>query len=81
MKHIEEIKRIIDEYARIEKSMAELQQQTDSIILKKNLMELSLIKVREEERLLIDKIKAETGCAPDFYKILKLVNDESSRMV
>jgi hypothetical protein len=78
MNHQEQIKKIISDYNRIRRSLALLEEQTRLLTLQKNQVELELVKIREAETLLIDKIKAETGQAPDFYKIIQELNEESA---
>lgn len=77
MRHLEEIKKIISDYNRIRKSLSIIEEQTRLLTLQKNQVELELAKLREAETLLIDKIKSETGQAPDFYKIIQELNEES----
>ena len=77
MRHLEEIKKIISYYNRIRKSLSIIEEQTRLLTLQKNQVELELVKLREAETLLIDKIKSETGQSPDFYKIIQELNEES----
>jgi DNA-binding transcriptional MerR regulator len=77
MRHLEEIKKIISDYNRIRKSLSIIEEQTRLLTLQKNQVELELVKLREAETLLIDKIKSETGQSPDFYKIIQELNEES----
>ena len=71
MKYIEQIKKIVLSYNKIQQSLNLLEEQARILNLSKNSIELQLAEVKESERLLIDKIKSETGEVPDFYKILQ----------
>jgi hypothetical protein len=77
MKYAKELRKIVSDYSRIRKSLELLEEQTKLLTLQKNQVELELAQIREDETLLIDKIKAETGESPDFYKILKELHEES----
>ena len=70
MKH-QKIKTIVLNYDKIQQSLNLLEEQAHILNLSKNAIELQLAEVKESERLLIDKIKSETGEVPDFYKILQ----------
>jgi hypothetical protein len=76
MKYTNEAKIIVDKYAKIAKDMKLLEEQTKLLLLRKQQIELELMKVREEERTLIDKIKSETGESPDFYALMQAMNSE-----
>lgn len=76
MNHFEEIKLIIKRYNLVNQSAQILEDQTKILEMKKTEIELNLAQIREDERTLIDKIKAETGETPDFYKILQDINNE-----
>lgn len=76
MEYTKEAKIIVDKYTKIAKDMKLLEEQTSLVLLRKQQIELELMKVREEERTLIDKIKQETGEALDFYAILRAMNSE-----
>ena len=71
MKYIEQIKKIVLSYNKIQQSLNLLEEQAAILNLSKNSIEFQLAEVKESERLLIDKIKSETGEVPDFYKILQ----------
>ena len=71
MKYIDQIKKIVLNYNKIQQSLNLLEEQAHILNLSKNAIELQLAEVKESERLLIDKIKSETGEVPDFYKILQ----------
>jgi hypothetical protein len=71
MKYIDQIKKIVLNYNKIQQSLNLLEEQAHILNLSKNAIELQLAEVKESERLLIDKIKFETGEVPDFYKILQ----------
>ena len=71
MKYSKELRKIVADYSRIRKSLESLEEQTKQLTLQKNQVELELAQIREDETLLIDKIKSETGEVPDFYKILQ----------
>mgnify|MGYP003337707832 FL=1 len=77
MKYLTEIKKIISDYTRINRSLSLLEEQTQLLTVQKNQVELELAMVKESESLLIDKIKSETGEDPDFYKIIQKLNEES----
>jgi len=77
MKYAKELRKIVDDYSRIRKSLELLEEQAKQLTLQKNQVELELAQIREDETLLIDKIKTETGQDPDFYKILQELNEES----
>ena len=66
-----QIKTIVLNYDKIQQSLNLLEEQAHILNLSKNAIELQLAEVKESERLLIDKIKSETGEVPDFYKILQ----------
>ena len=70
MKYLDQIKKIVLNYNKIQQSLNLLEEQAHILNLSKNAIELQLAEVKESERLLIDKIKSETGEVPDFYKIL-----------
>ncbi len=79
MKHLSEIREIVARYLSIRRSLDSLEQQTRALELQKNQIELQLAKVREDESLLIDRIKSETGEEPDFYKITQgLINEANT---
>jgi predicted nucleic acid-binding Zn-ribbon protein len=78
MKYTKELRKIVADYSRIRKSLESLEEQTKQLTLQKNQVELELAQIREDETLLIDKIKTETGQAPDFYKILQELNEEAN---
>jgi hypothetical protein len=71
MKYLDQIKKIVLNYDKIQQSLNLLEEQAHILNLSKNAIELQLAEVKESERLLIDKIKSETGEVPDFYKILQ----------
>ena len=71
MKYLDQIKKIVLNYNKIQQSLNLLEEQAHILNLSKNAIELQLAEVKESERLLIDKIKFETGEVPDFYKILQ----------
>jgi hypothetical protein len=71
MKYLDQIKKIVLNYNKIQQSLNLLEEQAHILNLSKNAIELQLAEVKESERLLIDKIKSETGEVPDFYKILQ----------
>jgi hypothetical protein len=71
MKYLDQIKTIVLNYDKIQQSLNLLEEQAHILNLSKNAIELQLAEVKESERLLIDKIKSETGEVPDFYKILQ----------
>ena len=71
MKYLDQIKKIVLNYDKIQQSLNLLEEQAHILNLSKNAIELQLAEVKESERLLIDKIKFETGEVPDFYKILQ----------
>jgi len=71
MKYLDQIKKIVLNYDKIQQSLNLLEEQAHILNLSKNSIELQLAEVKESERLLIDKIKSETGEVPDFYKILQ----------
>ena len=71
MKYLDQIKKIVLNYDKIQQSLNLLEEQAHILNLSKNEIELQLAEVKESERLLIDKIKSETGEVPDFYKILQ----------
>ena len=71
MKYLDQIKKIVLNYDKIQQSLNLLEEQARILNLSKNSIELQLAEVKESERLLIDKIKSETGEVPDFYKILQ----------
>ena len=71
MKYIDQIKKIVLNYNKIQQSLNLLEEQAHILNLSKNAIELQLAEVKESERLLIDKIKSETGEVPDYYKILQ----------
>lgn len=71
MKYLDQIKTIVLNYDKIQQSLNLLEEQAHILNLSKNAIELQLAEVKESERLLIDKIKFETGEVPDFYKILQ----------
>jgi predicted nucleic acid-binding Zn-ribbon protein len=77
MKYTKELRKIVADYSRIRKSLESLEEQTKQLTLQKNQVELELAQIREDETLLIDKIKTETGQVPDFYKILQELNEET----
>lgn len=77
MKYTKELRKIVADYSRIRKSLESLEEQTKQLTLQKNQVELELAQIREDETLLIDKIKTETGQVPDFYKILQELNEEA----
>ena len=77
MKYLTEIKKIISDYTRINRSLSLLEEQTRLLTVQKNQVELELAMVKESESLLIDKIKSETGEDLDFYKIIQKLNEES----
>jgi len=77
MKYTNELRKIVSDYSRIRKSLESLEEQTKQLTIQKNQVELELAQIREDETLLIDKIKTETGQVPDFYKILQDLNEES----
>lgn len=76
MQHLSEIREIVARYLSIKGSLDSLEKQTRAISLQKNQIELQLAKVREDEVRLIDRIKAETGEEPDFYKITQSLLNE-----
>ena len=78
MKYTKELRKIVADYSRIRKSLESLEEQTKRLTLQKNQVELELAQIREDETLLIDKIKTETGQVPDFYKILQELNEEAT---
>lgn len=78
MKYTKELRKIVADYSRIRKSLESLEEQTKQLTLQKNQVELELAQIREDETLLIDKIKTETGQVPDFYKILQELNEEAT---
>ena len=71
MKYLDQIKKIVLNYNKIQQSLNLLEEQAAILNLSKNSIEFQLAEVKESERLLIDKIKSETGEVPDFYKILQ----------
>ena len=71
MKYLDQLKKIVLNYNKIQQSLNLLEEQAHILNLSKNAIELQLAEVKESERLLIDKIKSETGEVPDFYKILQ----------
>jgi hypothetical protein len=71
MEYFDEIKQIINKYARIKNELAALEEQTKALTLKKNQLEFELSVTREKEISLIDKIRLETGSEPDFYQIIQ----------
>ena len=71
MKYLDQIKKIVLNYDKIQQSLNLLEEQAHILNLSKNSIEFQLAEVKESERLLIDKIKSETGEVPDFYKILQ----------
>lgn len=80
MSYLPEVQKIIDSYARIKQSLAVLDEQTKLLALNKNHIEFELAKTREAEAKLIDRIKSETGEAPDFYKIVQQLDNDSIRV-
>ena len=78
MKYTKELRKIVADYSRIRKSLESLEEQTKQLTIQKNQVELELAQIREDETLLIDKIKTETGQVPDFYKILQELNEEAT---
>ena len=69
MTYLNEFKTIIADYRKLKSSMETLEVQTKRLDLQKNQLELELARIREVEKLLIDKIVQETGKEPDFYEI------------
>lgn len=69
--YMSDINKIISEYRRIEKEMKHLLNEAGLLEQKKNLIELALVKNRDSEQALIDKIKTETGKEPNFLEILE----------
>jgi hypothetical protein len=78
VKYLSEIKTIVTEYSRIRESLSLLDEQAKILELQKNQIELRLSQVREDEARLIDRIKTETGKAPDFYKITQDLANEAA---
>jgi capsular polysaccharide biosynthesis protein len=77
MQYIDEIQQIVKTYTKIRKSLNSLEEQARSLNLRKNQIEFELSQTREIEKSLIDKIKAETGETPDFYKILQDITPDA----
>lgn len=69
-----EIKKIIAEYKRIDVSMKSLLEQANLLSQQKQQIELDLATAREAEKFLIDKIKSETGETPNFFEIIRSIN-------
>lgn len=74
MKHLAELKSIVDAYSRIRKELDYLEEQVTSLNLKKLKIEMELSQIREAETSLIDRIKQETGQEVDYYELLKQLN-------
>jgi hypothetical protein len=80
MNYLPEVKRIIDNYAKIKQSLAVLDEQTKLLSLQKNSIEFELAQTREAEANLIDRIKVDTGEVPDFYKMVQQLDNGSIRI-
>lgn len=75
MKYLEEIREIVNEYSIINSQLNHLERMTDSLKLEKAKLDFRLEQTRERELSLIDKIVAETGEHPDYYKIMNELNE------
>ena len=80
MNYLPEVKKIIDNYARIKQSLTVLDEQAKLLALQKNSIEFELARTREAEAELIDRIKSETGEDPDFYKMVQQLDNDSIRI-
>jgi hypothetical protein len=69
--YLPEITSIVSKYAKVRRELRELAEQTESLNLRKLQIEMDLNSTREEEALLIDKIRKESGEELDFYKIIQ----------
>ena len=75
-KYYREIRKFVDRYESIQKRANLMEEQVNLLMQKKQELELELSQTREEERILIDKIRRETGKEPDFYKMLQQLKNE-----
>ena len=75
MIHINEVKEVIAEYQKINAGIEELEKMTSLLNLRKLELDQALEKNKSREKALIDKIVAETGKMPDYYKIMMELNE------
>ena len=75
MIHIKEVKEVIAEYQKINAGIEELEKMTNLLNLRKLELDQALEKNKSREKALIDKIVAETGKMPDYYKIMMELNE------
>ena len=75
MNHLKEIKEVISEYQKISAGIQELEKMTELLNFRKIELESALEKNKSREKSLIDKIVAETGQVPDYYKIMMELNE------
>ena len=75
MEYFEEIKQIVSEYDKINAGLLELERMTDLLKERKAELDTALESNRAKEKALIDKIVAETGKQPDYYKIMTMLNE------
>jgi prefoldin subunit 5 len=70
MEHIDQIREIVNTYSRINSEIAGLERTLEQVNIRKAELEKEISETRVLEKALIDKIVAETGEAPDYYKIM-----------
>jgi|LakMenEpi03Aug12_release.lakeMendotaPanAssembly.Ray.scaffolds.fasta_scaffold656004_2 hypothetical protein len=75
MEYLTEIKEIVTEYDKINAGLSELEKMANLLEIRKNELMHALDSNRLKEKSLIDKIVAETGKAPDYYKIMLDLNE------
>jgi hypothetical protein len=75
MKYLNEIKEIVTEYDKINAGLSELEKMAKMLEIRKNELIQALDTNRVNENTLIDKIVAETGAPPDYYKIMLELNE------
>lgn len=75
MEYLNEIKEIVTEYDKINAGLSELEKMANLLEIRKNELIQALDTNRLKEKALIDKIVAETGKTPDYYKIMLELNE------
>lgn len=76
-KYMSEIRRIVGQYHSIEILMNSLLEQANLLQQKKQEVEFKLAQTKEDEQILIDKIKSETGKDPNLLEIFQNINNQT----
>lgn len=75
MEYLSEIKEIVSSYDKIREGLLELERLTKSLESRRAELDMALDANRKREAALIDKITKETGQVPDYFQIMKNLNE------